>query len=270
MKIPESFTYNNIEIKCVKEFKLLGITIDYKLTFNTHISNVASSINSKLFSIKRIFYLSTSVKVQFFKTFILPYFDYCSTLSIYFSKAVIQRLCNKYFLCLNLLFKLDLSQFTNCNELNDYLQDKYNIPAFQHRLLQRLSIFSFKMLNFVSAPKILKEIIETKFQELKSQETNNADPLFVPENIRSLRNRNVIIYSQDAQSKFFINTFSYFSQTFLKCFKLDIFNLNYNQFFKEVATNINNICTSLINHFAKFNLVLKCFYLVKDKNLQTL
>ena len=98
-------------------------------------------------------------------------------------------------------------------------------------LLQRLSIFSFKMLNFVSAPKILKEIIETKFQELKSQETNNADPLFVPENIRSLRNRNVIIYSQDAQSKFLINTFSYFSQTFLKCFKLDIFNLNYNQFF---------------------------------------
>ena len=51
------------------------------------------------------------------------------------------------------------------------------------------------MLNFVSAPKILKEIIETKFQELKSQETNNADPLFVPENIRSLRNRNVIINS---------------------------------------------------------------------------
>jgi hypothetical protein len=48
LKIPESFTYNNIEIKCVKEFKLLGITIDSKLTFNTHISNVASSINSKL------------------------------------------------------------------------------------------------------------------------------------------------------------------------------------------------------------------------------
>jgi hypothetical protein len=178
-------------------------------------------------SIKIIFYLSTSLKVQFFKTFILPYFDYCSTLSIYFSIAVIKRLYYKYFLCFNFLFKLDLSQFTNCNEFSDYLQDKYNIPAFQHRLLQRLSIFSFKMLNFVSAPKILKEIIETKFQELKGQETNNADPLFVPENIWSLRNRNVIIYSQDAQSKFLINTFSYFSQNFFKCFKLDIFNLNY-------------------------------------------
>ncbi len=112
------------------------------------------------------------------------------------------------------------------------------------------------MLNFVSAPKILKEIIETKFQELKSQEANDADTWFVPENIRSLRNRNVIILSQDAQSKFLVNTFSYFSQTCLDCFKLDIFNLNYNQFLREVATNINNICTSLINHFAKFNLVL--------------
>ena len=66
------------------------------------------------------------------------------------------------------------------------------------------------MLNFIWAPKILKETIETKFQGLKTQETNNADPLFEPENIMSLRNRNVIIYGQDAQSKFLINTFSYF------------------------------------------------------------
>jgi len=43
------------------------------------------------------------------------------------------------------------------------------------------------MLNFISAPKILKETIETKFQELETQETNNTDPLFVPENIKSLR-----------------------------------------------------------------------------------
>ena len=90
------------------------------------------------------------------------------------------------------------------------------------------------MLNFISTPKILKETIETKFQEFKTRETYNADPLFVPENIKSLRNRNVIIYSQE----FLINTFSYFSHTFLKFFNLDIFDLNYNQFFKEVTTNI--------------------------------
>ena len=35
------------------------------------------------------------------------------------------------------------------------------------------------MLNFISAPKILKETLETKSQELKTQETYNADPLFI-------------------------------------------------------------------------------------------
>ena len=31
IKIPESFTFGNINIKCVSEFKLLGVTIDNKL-----------------------------------------------------------------------------------------------------------------------------------------------------------------------------------------------------------------------------------------------
>jgi hypothetical protein len=60
-----------------------------------------------------------------------------------------------------------------------------------------------------------------KFQELKTQETNNADPLFVPENINNLRNRNDIIYIQDVQSKFLRNTsykFSYFLLHFFLMF----------------------------------------------------
>jgi hypothetical protein len=45
---------------------------------------------------------------------------------------------------------------------------------------------------------------KSKFEikELKTQEKNNADPFFVPENIKSLRYRNVTIYSQYVQSKF--------------------------------------------------------------------
>ena len=158
IQIPLSFTFNNIEIKCVEEFKLLGVTIDSKLNFNKHISIINHTINSKLFAIKNLFYLSTSVKVQFFKTFILPYFDYCSTLLIYFGKVEIQRLRNKYYLCLYMLFKVDLYTFADFDKLNTYLVNKFNIPAFQHRIIHRLSVFSFKMLNFVPAPKNLKEV----------------------------------------------------------------------------------------------------------------
>ncbi len=75
IKIPPSFTFNNIEIKCVEEFKLFGVTIDSKLNFNKHISIISHTINSKLFAIKNVFYLSTynlskfnSSKLFFFLT----------------------------------------------------------------------------------------------------------------------------------------------------------------------------------------------------------
>jgi len=124
IKIPDNFTFNDITIKCVNEFKLLGVTIDNKLSFDAHVSNLSRTINSKLFSIKRIFYLSSSVKIQFFKAFILPYFDYCSTLLIYCSKALIQKLANKYYLCLHKLFNFDKQELTDFNDINTYLMQR--------------------------------------------------------------------------------------------------------------------------------------------------
>jgi hypothetical protein len=62
-----------IKVEVVETFKLLGVTLDNKLNFLEHCSNLKKVINRKLFSIKRFFYLATSVKIHFFKTFILPY-----------------------------------------------------------------------------------------------------------------------------------------------------------------------------------------------------
>ena len=67
-----------------------------------------------------------------------------------------------------MLFKVDLYTFTDFDKLNTYLVNKFNIPAFQHRIIHRLSVFSFKMLNFVSAPKNLKEVFLKSLEE-KSQ-----------------------------------------------------------------------------------------------------
>jgi hypothetical protein len=108
VKLPKEITVNSknvnnklieIKVSVVTSFKLL----DNKLTFTEHCSNVKKIVNWKMYSIKRLFYLCTSVKIQFFKTFILPYFDYCLSLIIYFSSAAYQSFYN----CLNLcLFKL--------------------------------------------------------------------------------------------------------------------------------------------------------------------
>ena len=104
MSLPSSVELNGVCVSVVSEFKLLGVTIDNKLNFDKHISIVCRQINSKLFSIKRIFYLSTKVKLQFFKTFILPYFDYCMSLLIYFPKAIIKKLSKCFYLYLFKLF----------------------------------------------------------------------------------------------------------------------------------------------------------------------
>ena len=258
LKIPESFKFGNLEINCVSEFKLLGVTIDNKLNFNSHITNISHCINSKLFSIKRIFYLSTSVKIQFFKTFILPYFDYCLTLLIYFNKTTIQRLCNKYYLCLYKLFKFDIQDFSNYIELNQTLQDKYDIPAFQHRLFQRVSVLCFKKLNFKSVPKTLQGDICANYLELSSFELN---PLHVPETIRNLRNR--AIYNLEILTKYKQKTFSYFSYLFLKCFDLNIFNLPFKNFLLFYNEYSNIIYTSLTKTFTYFNLDKKHFTWIK-------
>ncbi len=46
IKIPETFTFDDITIKCVNKFKLLGVIIDNKLSFDSHISNLSQTINS--------------------------------------------------------------------------------------------------------------------------------------------------------------------------------------------------------------------------------
>lgn len=80
IKYPTSIQIEDKQVKVVDQFKLLGVTIDNKLNFLNYVSTLKNSIIKKLYSIKRLFYLSFKVKLQFFKTFIMPYFDFCSTI----------------------------------------------------------------------------------------------------------------------------------------------------------------------------------------------
>jgi len=124
-----------------------------------------------------------------------------------------------------MLFKLDPHNYTDYNELNEYLLGKFNIPAFQHRIIHRLSNFSYKMLNFTSAPEILKENIVDNFLGSSIIQLCQKEPLFLPENSKSLRNRVITISSNQKISKYALKTFTYFSNVFLKCFYFYTFTL---------------------------------------------
>ena len=49
-----TFVIENKQIKCKREVKLLGITIDEKLTFTKHIANICSLVNNRLRALTRI------------------------------------------------------------------------------------------------------------------------------------------------------------------------------------------------------------------------
>ena len=123
---PSVIDFNGNSIKVVNSFTLLGVTIDDRLNFNKYVGDLRSNVNKRMFSIKRLFYLAISVKIQFFKSFILPYFDYCSTLLLYFSKQMMQKIANAYNYC---LFKLigyrtvvnKTADFNNVNNDLNYL-----------------------------------------------------------------------------------------------------------------------------------------------------
>jgi hypothetical protein len=69
--IPENILIGDNQVEVVNEFKLLGITLDSKLSFTCFTKQLAKSVYAKLFTFKKLFYLTEKTKLQFFKTFIL-------------------------------------------------------------------------------------------------------------------------------------------------------------------------------------------------------
>ena len=120
-------------IEVVECFKLLGVTIDSRLNFVQHVDNQRKSILNRLYAIKRLFFLSFNVKMLFFKTFILPFFDYCSSLMIYYSKTAIAKLTKVFYICLYKLFKFNFSNLSN-NQINFRLAI-YNLFSFEYRFV---------------------------------------------------------------------------------------------------------------------------------------
>ena len=121
VNLPYEFEIDGNKITVVTSFKLLGVTIDQKLNFAQYVGDLKRTINRRMYSIKRLFFLPTAVKIQFVKTFLLPHFDYCSSLYIYFSKALLQKLSNCYNYCLYKLigFKHTVITSNDFNILNN-------------------------------------------------------------------------------------------------------------------------------------------------------
>ena len=134
---------DNVKIEVVDCFKLLGFAKDNKLNFLKHTGNLKLAINKRIYSIEHLFYLSPKVKFQFFKSFILPHFDYWLSLIIYFPKKSIKKLMNYYNYCLSKLLKIRTS-ITTAEDINNFNNDLnyLNIECFQYSPTEQRNEFN--------------------------------------------------------------------------------------------------------------------------------
>ena len=80
-----SLKCGDVNIEFVEETKLLGVILDCRLKFSSHINHLCKKANAKAFLIKKSLYLfPLNFRTLLFKLFIVPHFDYCSSLFIYF------------------------------------------------------------------------------------------------------------------------------------------------------------------------------------------
>jgi hypothetical protein len=119
--------------------------LDDDLSFNSYYSNLKQKVLARLFSIRNIFFLSFSVRLQFLKSFIIPHFDYCASLLIFFNKVIINKLEKLYNRCIATLLVLDVDSMDLEEQQNILI--KYNLMPYRYRLFYRFSLFSFKILN---------------------------------------------------------------------------------------------------------------------------
>lgn len=242
VSLPSTISLKNLncDVKVVDSFKLLGVEIDNKLSFQKYVANVKLTVLRKMYSIKRLFYLATSVKIQFFKTFILPYFDYCISLFIYFPKPAIQSLCNCFNLCLFKLFNFN-SKNESVNFYNNFLE-KYNLFTLQHRIVYRIFCFSYNLFNNKCSPTGLTSKIipseKTKYDFRKK--ASCAEP--------ALKNH----YGE--------NTFRFFFSKLLNNFiSKDDLLLKFNFFKTRTFNNINIIFDNFKLIFSKFDILNTMF-----------
>ena len=76
-------TLKSNNILTIDELKLLGVPIDNKLTFSSHIKLVLSKIHANIATLRRIRnFIDSDTALKLYKSYILPHFDYCSPLLI--------------------------------------------------------------------------------------------------------------------------------------------------------------------------------------------
>jgi len=135
------FNLNGINISCEDEVKLLGVTIDFKLNFNTHISNICKKAARQLNVLKRIGkHLNRLGKLTIYYSFIMSNFSYCPLTWHFCGEQNTKKIEKIQERALRFIY----DDFKNSYE---FLLEKSKLHSLKTRRMLTIALETFKIIN---------------------------------------------------------------------------------------------------------------------------
>ena len=155
----------NETLKSGKQEKVLGVTINNKLNFATHLSNITKNANIKFNALTRVQkYMTTDKKKRIFSSFIKSQFTYCPLVWMFCTKHSIGRINSIHERCLRLIQQNYTSDF-------EVLLENSNEKPVHQKCIELLMIEVYKYLNGLS-PDIMSDIFKLRGNTYKVRNFN--------------------------------------------------------------------------------------------------
>ena len=160
--VNETFVYDNIEMKNSKEEKILGVIIDNKLRFKSHVKNLCKKASQKIWALSRLInYLNDSKKKIIFNALIKSQFSYCPLVWMFCSRQTNNMINKIHERALRIVLNDHFSDFeTMLLNMNDI--------TIHHRNIQTLMIELFKI-KYDLAPPIMGSLLNRRLFVITSE-----------------------------------------------------------------------------------------------------
>ena len=147
----EIFRFGGKKIQNSKSEKLLGVTIDNKLSFTEHVHKICDKASQKLNALTRLSsFMSLEKRRLIMKAFVNSQFGYCPLIWMFHNRTLNNRINRIHERALRIVYRDKTSNFTE-------LLQKDNAVIVHQRNLQVLATEVYKV-KMGLAPQLVKEL----------------------------------------------------------------------------------------------------------------
>ena len=132
---------NGLKLKNCEKVRLLGVTIDNKLTFSSHISEICATANNKLRALIRIRnFIDEKQCLYLINAYVTSYFQYCNAIWMFCNKKDNNKIETIHKRSLRCIYNDQNKSYEELLKIND-------TPTIHVKNLQSLMVIIYQTLN---------------------------------------------------------------------------------------------------------------------------